>query len=85
MNRVHVYYRAHTAKDNVYSFYLPRKCFDENFTRVYLSNYRLRKCECDVCLVYGDCLDFSLDVSFRHEDCLDVYRTSGRLYRACRG
>lgn len=86
-NKIRIYYRSMTAKDNVYTFLVPRKSLSCDMTKLYLSNYRLGKCEWNCHLCYGDCLDFSLSPAFLNFDNkLDVYRSaSGKLYRACRG
>lgn len=85
-NKIRIYYRARTARGNVYSFCLSRKFFSDDMTKVYLSNYRITRCECECSVFYGDCLDFSLDPNFCvGSSSVDVYRrASGRLYRACR-
>ena len=84
-NKIRIYYRARTARRNVYSFLVSRKHFSEDLKKVYLSNYRINKCECDCSLFYGDLLDFSRDPDFIDPALsVDVYRLSGRLYRGCR-
>lgn len=85
--RLTIYYRSRMAKDNVYSFTVPRKCLSFDLTKLFLSRSRIDKCEFNSCLSYDDCLDFSLDSCFCDPDYfLDVYFSrSEKLYRLCRG
>ena len=85
-NNIKVYYRSCMDAGDVYSFWVPRKFFDDFYTRVYLSNYRINKCERECGLCYGDCIDFSLSPVFLLADRLDVYRSANdRRYRCCLG
>lgn len=81
-SKVTVVYRSRSENLNRY-LSLPRKCFSSDYTAVWLSSYRIARCEEEAGLSYGDALDFCLGTQFCEASAIDVFRSpSGRLYRS---
>lgn len=80
--KVVVVYRSRSKNYDCY-LKLPRRCFNGDYTKVFLSNYRIRRCEEEAGLCYGDVLDFCLGTRFCKAAAIDVYRTpSCVIYRS---
>ena len=81
-DKLTVVYRSRSKNFDCY-LHLPRKCFSNDYKAVWLSSYRIARCESEAGLCYGDVLDFCLGTVFCEDAAIDVYRSSsGVLYRS---